>query len=401
MSFIGTVSYRHLRSPNPNSFTSFASGLSIIGLSIGIAALIITMSVLNGFEKTLSQKLISFNGHIQVQHILGHSIPSEPPGLSDYVNSYEKSIKTIPYIRKPVLIREGQKIQSVLLDGIPQAETSSKLEPLLIKGSSKLGKGVCVLGKKLTEELEVSLGDKIVISQMNSFAGNMNNSAMKQLKIGGIFHSGITEYDRSMVYVSITEAEQFFSYSDKIDGFSIYLTDSEAVQTESNELFSYLGYPYFVTTWKENHRNLYDWMSIQQWPILIIFSMIALVGIINIISAISMIILEKIKEIGLLKALGCTRNRIQLIFLMDGVFIGFSGTTFGGLLGLGLTWAQSRYQMISIPEDVYFMDRIPVIVSWDYFAFICFFSVLVTLLASTIPTHFAGKINPAEAVRYE
>jgi lipoprotein-releasing system permease protein len=229
----------------------------------------------------------------------------------------------------------------------------------------------------------------------------MNGSQIKQMTVGGLFQSGITEYDRSMVYTSLKDAEEFLSMEEQISGISIHITDEKNIREVTDDLFQILGYPYFITTWKEKHSNLYEWMSVQQWPILIIFSMIALVGIINIISAIAMIILEKIKEIGLLKALGCTRKRIRTIFLVDGTIIGTIGTFFGGILGVSLIWFQARYQLISIPEDVYFMDRIPVIIPWDYFMLIFFLSLLIAITASLLPTSYAGKIQPAEAVRYE
>ncbi len=401
MSFIGTVSYRHLHSPTSKSFTSFASLLSVIGLAIGIAALIITMSILNGFEKTLSQKLVSFDGNIQIQHILGYSIPANQDSLNHYLNSRSADMRAVPYVRKPIIIRKGQRIQSVLLEGMPVQDASYKLEPLMKFGSSYLGDNQCLLGKRLADELDVTVGDKIVFTQMGAYTSKMNGSQIKQMNVGGLFQSGITEYDRSMVYISLQDAKKFLSMEGHISGISIHLNSNKNIHQITDDLFQILGYPYFVTTWKEKHSNLYKWMSVQQWPILIIFSMIALVGIINIISAISMIILEKIKEIGLLKSLGCTRKQIRSIFLVDGTIIGTVGTILGGITAMCLIWLQTKYQLISIPEDVYFMDRIPVIIAWNYFILIFFLSILIAIIASLLPTSYAGKIIPAEAVRYE
>jgi len=401
MSFISTVSYRHLRSPTSKSFTSFASLLSVIGLAIGIASLIITMSILNGFEKTLSKKLISFDGHIQIQHILGYSIPENQDSLNHYLNSHSTDMKAVSYVRKPVIVRKGQRIQSVFLEGIPENDASYKMEPLVKFGSSHLSNNQCLLGKRLADELDVMVGDEIVFTQMGAYTSRMNGAQIKQMTIGGLFQSGITEYDRSMVYTSLKDAKEFLSMDGQISGISIHLNDNAIIHRVTDDLFQILGYPYFITTWKEKHSNLYEWMSVQRWPILIIFSMISLVGIINIISAISMIIIEKIKEIGLLKALGCTRKQIRTIFMVDGTIIGTIGTIIGGITAICLIWLQAEYQLISIPEDVYFMDRIPVIISWKYFSLIFFSSILISIIASVLPTSYAGKIKPAEAVRYE
>ena len=400
MSFISTVSYRHLRSPTSKSFTSFASLLSVIGLAIGIASLIITMSILNGFEKTLSKKLVSFDGHIQIQHILGYSIPENQDSLNHYLNSHSTDMKAVSYVRKPVIVRKGQRIQSVLLEGIPENDASYKMGPLVKYGSSHLGNNQCLLGKRLADELDVMVGDKIVFTQMGAYTSKMNGAQIKQMTIGGLFQSGITEYDRSMVYTSLKDAKEFLSMDGQISGISIHLNDNEIIHRVTDDLFQILGYPYFITTWKEKHSNLYEWMSVQQWPILLIFSMIALVGIINIVSSICMIIIEKIKEIGILKALGCTRKQIRTIFMVEGTIIGIVGTILGSISAIFLIGIQAEYQLISIPEDVYFMDRIPVIISWKYFSLIFFLSILISIVASVFPTSYAGKIKPAEAVRY-
>ena len=176
MSFISTVSYRHLRSPTSKSFTSFASMLSVIGLAIGIAALIITMSILNGFEKTLSKKLVSFDGHIQIQHILGYSIPENQDSLSQYLNSHSTDLRAVSYVRKPVIVRKGQRIHSVLLEGIPENDASYKMGQLVKFGSSHLGNNQCLLGKRLADELDVTVGDEIVFTQMGAYTSKINGS---------------------------------------------------------------------------------------------------------------------------------------------------------------------------------------------------------------------------------
>ena len=401
MSFISTVSYRHLRSPASNSFTSFASLLSVIGLAIGIAALFITMSILNGFEKTLSKKLVSFDGHIQIQHILGYPISENQDSLNQYLSSHITDLRAVSYLRKPVIVRKGQRIQSVLLEGISENDFSYKMGSLLKFGSPHLKNNHCLIGKRLADELDVMVGDKIVFTQMDAYTSKMSGTQLKQMTVGGLFQSGITEYDRSMVYTSLKDAKEFLSMDGQISGISIHLKNNKTIHRVTDDLFQILGYPYFITTWKEKHSNLYKWMSVQQWPILIIFSMIALVGIINIVSAICMIIIEKIKEIGILKALGCTRKQIRAIFMVEGTIIGTVGTILGGVSAIFLVWLQSEYQLISIPEDVYFMDRIPVIISWKYFSLIFISSILISIMASVLPTSYAGKIKPAEAVRYE
>jgi len=401
MSFPRTVSFRHLRSPNRDSFTSFASFSSISGLAIGIAALVITMSILNGFEKTISQKLVNFDGHLQINHILGNTVPAFQDSLTHYFNSHRNQFRAIPYLRKPVIVRKREQMESVLIEGISENNIYIKLGSIMTMGNLKIGNNICILGEKLANELNVTLGDKVVFTRLDEVTSEFSGSHLVQMTIGGLFQSGISEYDKSIVYASLQDTENLLKLNGKVSGYSIHMNKQINLGSISEDIFNILGYPYYITTWKEKHSSLYIWMSVQKWPILIIFGMIALVGFINIMSALSMIIIEKIKEIGLLKALGCTHKQIRMIYLFDGTIIGTVGTIMGASIGLILIWLQAKFQLISIPEDVYFMDKIPVIISWEYLAIICFSCISVSVLASVFPTSFASKIRPAEAIRYE
>jgi len=301
------------------------------------------------------------------------------------------------------MVRKSKKMQSVLIEGISENDISFRLDSMMTIGNLKIGNNTCILGEKLANELNVSLGDKIVFTRLDEVVSEVNGPHLIQMTIGGLFQSGISEYDKSMVYASLQDTEKFLKIDGhgQISGYSLHVNKQMDLNAISEDIFNILGYPYYITTWKEKHSNLYEWMSVQKWPILIIFGMIAFVGFINIMSALYMIIIEKIKEIGLLNALGCTQKQIRMIYVFDGMIIGTAGTIMGTIMGLILIWIQANFQLISIPEDVYFMDKIPVIISWAYLAIICLSCIMVSILASVLPTSFAGKIKPAEAIRYE
>jgi lipoprotein-releasing system permease protein len=223
---------------------------------------------------------------------------------------------------------------------------------------------------------------------------------LTQFTIGGIFHSGLVEYDNSMVYTRIEDAQYLLNMNEEISGNIIYLNNTD-FQSAAEEIESRLGYPYYTLTWKEKHHTLFKWLAVQKLPILLIFGMIALVAIVNIISALTMIVLEKIRSIGSLQAIGLSRRSIISLFLVKGTIIGLAGSIFGLILALFFGWVQMKYHILSIAEDIYFMDHIPVSFDFSQILIIIIFGTICSLLASLWPTNIASRVKPAEALRYE
>ena len=187
----------------------------------------------------------------------------------------------------------------------------------------------------------------------------------------------------------------------QVTGRVLYLSDPAQVGTVTAALEGSLSYPYFVRSWIEKHRILFNWLSVQKWPILIIFGMIAFVGVVNIISALTMIILEKIREIGILKSMGLSRRAIRQVFLVEGGIIGFLGSASGALAAGILAFLQDRFQLFSIPEEVYFMDHVPIYLGPGMVIGFMAAGVVAAVLAALWPTLKATTIKPAEALRYE
>jgi len=236
---------------------------------------------------------------------------------------------------------------------------------------------------------------------MESITGVSSGQRVKAFTITGLFHSGLLEYDRSIVYTSLKDAQHLFSMEKQISGLMLLFKNSALAGAAYSQLEAELDYPWYVMSWKDKHHILFDWIRVQRWPILFIFGLIAFVGVVNIVSAMAMIIIEKIREIGIFTSLGFTPHAIRRIFLFEGTIIGAIGSLAGVLIALLLIWLQLRFQLISIPEDVYFMDRIPVAMNGWLICLIGFAGLVASMLASLLPTIKAAKIHPAEALRYE
>ncbi|MEE9190124.1 MAG: FtsX-like permease family protein [Candidatus Neomarinimicrobiota bacterium] len=402
MKFTYQIAARHLRSPQKGSFSTFAGILAIFGLGLGISALILTFSIIEGFEQAISQKIAQFDGHLRIDHFLDIPFSEADPFLDSVLVASPVDIQTAAYIQNPALLRKGSSAEGVVAVGLDAGNGHFEgLQSIIVDGNSTLSPGNIVIGKRLADKLGIILGDRLVLFDLYSMGQLGSRKRLKQLTVVGLFHSGLLEYDRTITYLNIHDAQYLFNMEHKVSGRIITLIEPKELNTLRNHLNDFLSYPYFMLSWKEKHRILFDWIALQKWPILIIFGLIAFVGVVNIISSLSMIIFEKFREIGILKALGFSNKIIKQIFLIEGIIIGGLGSIIGCGIALGIAVLQIKFQIISIPEDIYFMDHIPIGIDWMMTLMIFLMGILSAMLAAFWPTLKAGSIQPAEAMRYE
>lgn len=399
-SFTQRLAYRQLRAPQKGSFVPFASTLAVVGLSVGIAALIITFSALQGFEDTVSRKIAGFDGHIRIQHYF-----NQPVNLTGYPGDSVKQFLDHPfdsyhYVEAPVLVRKGQKTEGALLLGLG-TDSIGQLDKILTGGTVHFTNSAVIIGDRLAELLGVSIGEELILVDFNSFNSLGSATRLKSYTVIGQFHSGLYEYDKSLIYMPLKDAQNLLGMENSIHGEVFFLRDSDFAKVFENTLTENLDYPYFVTTWKEKHQVLFDWMNLQKWPILAIFGMIAFVGLVNIMSALTMIVLEKIRATGILMATGLRKHSVMNIFFIEGILIGLAGSFLGLLIAFGIIQIQEIFQIIKIPEDIYFMDTIPMKLNSKATLFIIAGSIFSSILAAMIPAIKAKNINPADALRYE
>ena len=396
------LALRHLSSSDKSNFSSFAGKLSIIGLSFGIASLILTMSVYQGFENTISNKIASFDGHYRFQDILGRSIDenSDLNSVLDNILSERKDPIIRSFVQGPALIRKGINAEGVIIEGISGNGLVEPLNNLLISGTGTFSDNSIIIGKSLSDKYGLVIGDPLVIFDLSSISDISGMYRLKQFTIGGIFHSGLSEYDNNMIYTSIQNAQYLLDIEDKISGKVVYFTQNN-FSSISELIDEKLRYPYYSNSWKEKHHTLFKWLEVQKLPIIIIFGMISLVAIVNIISALTMIVLDKIKTIGVLQAVGFRKKQINLIFLLKGAIIGIIGSFIGLFIALVLGWMQMKYHILSISEDIYFMDHLPVSFNINNILLILILGIISSLIASYWPARIAANIKPADAMRYE
>ena len=391
------LSLRHIQSKHKSGFARTASILSILGLSIGISALLITLFILNGFERVISEKITEIDGHIRIKHFLNEPLnPSEYELDKKFLNnnSFSQGI----FIQRPALLRKGQLAEGVIVEGINNTDLNF-IDKLLVKGYSDLSHKEVIIGQRLAELYKIKINDKVTLFDLSTIY--KNRKRFMQFSVRGIFNSGMTEFDKNSIYIKIEDAKTLFKMEEQISGYILRLKNVGELDNINKLINSNISYPLMSMSWKEKNRALYKWLKVQRWPILFIFGLITLVAIVNIASSLLMIIIDKTKQIGLLSAIGMPRKKIKEIFLIKGLIIGFFGTFIGSLIAVILAFLQNNYKIIGVPEDIYFMNFIPIDIDFKQILMISLISLIVSSLVSYWPSIRSSKIPPAEALKYE
>ena len=385
---------RYLYPKSGNSFSSNASILAIIGLSIGLFSLIITLSIIKGFENVLDEKLSNIDGKVRVQNILGKPI-SNPEKLDSLLSDIDFPLEIAPYIRGTAMIRVGGNTDGVIIEGVDEIPDQTYFD---IKNYT-INKDDIIIGKALADEMGISIGDQIIITPLASPIDNAINQKFNLMEVIGFIDSGMQEYDKTIAYTSLDRAREIFEMDNAISGYTI--NGSEQVENITKVLNDHIRYPYYYETWKERHRIIFDWIKIQRFPIVIIFSLITLVAITNIMAAVSMIIREKNSQIAILISLGMESSDIRKIFYFYGGIIGFLGSFLGFIVSYLFILIQNKYKIIALPEDIYFMDYIPA--NFDLFVFcgVLVLTLLISIISTVIPSRSIIKQRPTELLAQE
>jgi len=384
-------------------FINLISTISIIGIALGVATLIIAISVLKGFEQTITNKVIDFDSHIKITSYRTHlpDYHKTLPWLEKELAPYNPEIT--PFASKLVIVSYKKKKEGLNLIGIDTKNDKPFLVRNLVSGEMNLSDNSILIGKKLADKLFVEVGDKITVFALSNdeIPSQQNLPNIEKFAVTGIFESGMTEFDDSYAYTSLGTAQNLFALGDNITGYNIKLGDISKIDSLTIHLARSLRYPHYVRSVYQMHRNIFTWIELQKEPIPIILALIILVAVFNIVGTLLMIVLEKTRAVGILKTLGSKRKQIISIFLINGSIIGVVGIFFGSMLGYLLMFVQQKFDIITLPSSVYFMSRVPFLITIDTFIVIAIATFLLCVLASVIPSYIASKIKIVNALRFD
>ena len=406
MGFPWYIARRYLGAKHRYGFISTISHLSIAGLAIGIAALLLTVSVLAGFRATLQEKIIGFDGHIRLRYF--HKEPvSDLPELHQQLGTYSEIASASPYISQEAMIRAGNATDGVMVEAMPESTITSVLSVGQYIASGKLdfsgdgaGNGI-LISRQIAERIEVTVGDRVTLFSISGIPGPRNHPRAKQLTVQAIYHTGMSDYDDLFVYTSLPAGQDLFKLPDQAHGMLLMLRQDTAVEPFAMQLQEKLGYPFYAITWQERHASLFAWLQSQQLPIIIVFGLIAVVGVFNIMSTLMMIVIEKTRDIGILRAMGSPAGGVLRIFLWNGTTIGMVGCVLGSGFAFLLGTLQQRFNLIRIPPEIYFMDSVPILFHWEHFVLINGIALVLAAGATIYPAIKAARRQPVEAIVHE
>ena len=412
MSYEIFIAKRYLKSKRKTGFISLITYISIGGVMVGVAALIIVLSVMNGFEQEVRTRIVGTDAHIRVTTFYNRGIDDYESVLSQ-VEKLDHVVGVTPFVYWETMLSAGQNAAGARIIGADSATVSNvtDLETNIIHGQptfttttdeGKSGSGI-VLGVTLANRLKVWLDDEVIALSPKSYDGSalLDFPRAKKFIVTGLFETGLYEYDASLAYISLGDAQKFFQMGDTISGLGIKLDDMYRAKSVARDITELLGYPYLTIDWMEQNKTLFNWMTIEKWAMFIILSLIILVAAFNIISTLIMVVLEKRKEIGILKSMGATSKGIMKIFMFEGLVVGVIGTILGCIIGYLLCWAQDTFNFFQLPAEIYFISTLPILMQPSDFLFVSLAGVAICFVATVYPAKRASRLDPVEAIRYE
>jgi len=387
------IAWRYMVARRREKFISLVGVISVLGVAVGVAALIVVLSVMAGFDNDLKEKIIGANPHVSV----------ETPGMSEIdpvigkIKSMPGVIAVSPYINGQVILKTPQMTMGAILkamDWQEPKEAVTEIKDYLVKGRLCEGPKQIVVGRELAKMFHLDLGS--ALSVISPFDGKKYD-----FTVVGMFACGMYDYDSSIVLSTIEDAQKIFVSPGAISGVGVKLTDAYKADKFALKLRSSLNYMYSVRTWADLNSNLFSALKLEKFTMFIILTLIVLVASFNIASTLIMMVLEKTKDIGILKSIGATNKMIKFIFTLEGLIIGFIGTVIGLLIGIGLCDILKKYKFIQLPKEIYYIDHLPVQIQYSDAFFISLAAILISLAATLYPAWQASQLDPVEALRYE
>lgn len=419
------VALRYLRAKRKEAFISLITFISMAGVAVGVMALIVVISVMGGFEDHLRSKILGINAHVLVRSTAGPFDPDpvmkavkdatvRPAGPFEGVTGFLSGEQgrprveaATPFIFVQALLSSGSAVSGTVIRGV-DPRTAGSVISLGDSGEGVFsairdadgGQPPIVLGVELARTLGVEKGGTVqVILPSGTISPVGLLPKIRGFRVAGITSTGMYEYDASLAFIGMVDAQKILGIGSKVHGIEARVTDIYAADRIALAVQESLGFSYQVMDWQQMSRNLFSALKLEKLAMFIILTLIVLVAAFNIVSTLIMLVMEKHHDIAILKAVGATDSQILRIFVYTGFLVGLIGTGSGVALGIGICDVIKRYRFIRIPKEVYLTDTIPVLLDFSDVAVIALSAMIICFLATLYPARQASRVNTAEALR--
>jgi lipoprotein-releasing system permease protein len=403
------IAARYLRTRRQSGFITLLTGISVAGVALGVTALFTVLAVMNGFESEIQTRIAGTDAHVV---LLGETAAgiAEPEALVPKVAAVPGVLGVAPFTYVKAMVFHEGLTEGLVVKGVDLASERSvttvghNIAPPLdsIPLRTEGGLPGIVLGSELAARIGARVGDPVLLASLTGAEHSALGFApkLRKFRVVSLFTSGLYTYDSSFGFTSIPAAQEFFELGRAVTGIEIRLADMFAAPAAADDILRRLAHPGLrANNWIELNRNLFTWMKLEKAVMFVILALIVLVAAFNIVSTLFMVVLEKRRDIGVLKSLGATNGAVLRVFLCEGLLIGGLGTGLGAVLGLLLVAVLRRYPFVRLPGDVYFIERLPVRPEAGDFAAVVLAALTLCLAAALYPAWRASRLDPVDAIR--